>query len=248
MKKLTLAFTFIISANMLVHGQIDLNKIKLPTNIPQVNPNNNPVRTISSSLSDTDIINGLKEALTIGAQKSADALNITNGFWGNQRVKIPFPEDCQRVAKTLRDLGYGKKVDEFELTLNRAAEQAAREAKPIFVNAIKQMSINDARNILKGPDTAATAFLRRTTYNNLFNAFSPHINNALNGTLATAKWREITTIYNRIPGVRKVDTDLNRYTTNKALRGLFMLVADEEIKIRKDPAARITDILKKVFS
>jgi chemotaxis protein CheY-P-specific phosphatase CheC len=203
--------------------------------------------TSSATLSESDIAKGLKEALTVGAKNASSQLNAVDGFNKNMKVRIPFPEDAQRVANKLREMGFGKKVDEFEQTLNRAAEQAAKEAAPIFVNAITSMSITDAKNILMGADTSATSYLRTKTSDPLVTAFSPHIQKALNTTTATKKWTELATLYNRIPLVKKVETDLVKYTTSKALKGLFTVVAEEEIKIRKDPAARVTDLLKKVF-
>ncbi|GAL86467.1 hypothetical protein CHU_2642 [Sporocytophaga myxococcoides] len=218
-------------------SQIKIGGTKIPTKLGST----------TKSLSETEIIDGLKEALTLGSANASQSLNKLDGFYKNPKVKIPFPEDCQRVATELRKLGYGKQVDEFEVTLNRAAEDASKEAATIFANSIKQMTVTDAKNILTGPDTAATGYLRKTTSSSLYNAFAPHITTALDKTTATKKWEEITTLYNKLPLVKKVDTDLTRYTTNKALNGLFVLVADEETKIRKDPAARVSDILKKVF-
>ncbi|QHT72081.1 DUF4197 domain-containing protein [Rhodocytophaga rosea] len=216
-------------------GQISLKKIK------------QAVTTKATPLSESDIAKGLKEALSVGAKNASSQLNALDGFNKNTKLRIPFPEDAQRVATKLREMGFGKKVDEFELTLNRAAEQAAKEAAPIFVNAITSMTITDAKNILMGADTAATGYLRTKTSASLANAFSPHIKKALDATTATRKWTELATLYNRIPLVNKVETDLVKFTTNKALKGLFTVVADEELKIRKDPAARVTDLLKKVF-
>ena len=235
----TFASILLISSSTLSFGQINLGgvKVNVPTSIP----------TSTSAISETEIINGLKEALTLGSKTASENLNKLDGFYKNPKVKIPFPEDCQKVATELRKLGYGKKVDEFELTLNRAAEDASKEAANIFANSIKQMTLTDAKNILKGSDTAATGYLRKTTSPSLYSAFAPHITTALNKTTATQKWEEITTFYNKLPMVKKVDTDLTRYTTNMALKGVFLLVADEETKIRKDPAARATDLLKKVF-
>lgn len=226
-----------------VSAQFNFGKLKIPKSVPKSLPTGT---SGTNSISESEIANGLKEALTIGAKKASTELNKTDGYNKNTRVRIPFPEDAQKVAKTLRDMGFGSKVDEFELTLNRAAEQAAKEAAPIFVNSIKQMTISDAKNILTGPDTAATGYLRKTTYNPLYSSFSPHISNALKSTTATKKWTELTTLYNKFSR-KKVETDLVKYTTNKALKGLFTLVADEELKIRKDPVARTTDLLKKVF-
>ena len=199
--------------------------------------------TSSATLSESDIAKGLKEALTVGAKNASSQLNAVDGFNKNMKVRIPFPEDAQRVATKLREMGFGKKVDEFEQTLNRAAEQAAKEAAPIFVNAITSMSITDAKNILMGADTSATSYLRTKTSDPLASAFSPHIQKALDATTATKKWTELATLYNKIPLVKKVETDLVKYTTSKALKGLFTVVAEEEIKIRKDPAARVTDLL-----
>jgi hypothetical protein len=203
--------------------------------------------TGTTSLSESEIAKGLKEALTVGAKNASSQLNKADGFLKNPLVKIPFPEDAQRVATKLREMGMGKKVDEFELTLNRAAEEAAKEAAPIFVNAITSMTITDAKNILTGNNDAATVYLRGKTSDQLSSAFSPHIKKALDSTLATRLWKDITTTYNKLPMVKKVNTDLTKYTTDKALKGLFTVVAEEELKIRKDPAARVSDLLKKVF-
>jgi hypothetical protein len=219
-------------------SQIDLKKVKLPTKHTSG----------SLGLSESEIADGLKAALSKGAETASQQLNQSGGYNLNPRVRIPFPEDAQRVAVKLRELGYGQKVDEFEATLNRAAEQSAKEASSIFVGAIKQMSITDAKNILTGADTAATGFLRKSTYSSLNTAFTPHIKSALDSTSATKRWTELANIYNKIPfNKQKVETDLVAFTTNKALKGLFIIVADEELKIRKDPAARTSDILKKVF-
>jgi hypothetical protein len=239
MKKILSSILFIcLVLNMNAFAQIDLKKVKLPTKQAGA----------SVGLTESEIAEGLKAALSKGAETASQTLNKADGYNLNPKVHIPFPEDAQRVAVKLRELGYGKKVDEFEATLNRAAEHAAKEAATIFVNAIKQMSISDAKSILTGADTAATGFLRKTTYNPLNAAFSPHIKNALDSTSATKRWAEIAGIYNKIPfNKQKVDTDLVAYTTHKALKGVFIMVAEEELKIRKDPAARTSDILKKVF-
>jgi hypothetical protein len=239
MKKILSSVLFIgLVLNMNAYAQIDLKKVKLPTK-----------KTAAAvGLSEAEIAEGLKAALSKGAETASKTLNKSDGFNLNPKVRIPFPEDAQRVAVKLRELGYGKKVDEFEVTLNRAAEHAAKEASGIFVNAIKQMTISDAKSILKGSDTAATGFLRKTTYNPLNSAFSPHIKTALDSTSATKRWTELATLYNKIPfNKQKVDTDLVSFTTHKALKGVFIMVAEEELKIRKDPAARTSDILKKVF-
>lgn len=237
MKKIILSLTILCLAGMQAFAQF-----KVPSSLKDgIN------KVTTKGLSESEIAAGLKEALTVGSTNASSMLNQLDGYNGNSLIRIPFPEDAKVVASKLRKMGFGKKVDEFELTLNRAAEQAAKEAGPIFVSAIKSMSINDAKNILTGPDNAATTYLQNSTSQQLYDAFIPHVTSALNSTSATAKWEELITLYNRLPMVKKVDTDLKRYTTNKALAGLFTVVASEELKIRKDPAARVSDILRKVF-
>lgn len=219
-------------------------KLKIPKTISNTIGS---VTNQSGSLSENEIISGLKEALTRSSGNASSMLHALDGFNKNNLIRIPFPPECRIVATKLREMGMGKKVDEFETTLNRAAEKAAKDAAPIFANAITSMTIVDAKNILTGTDTAATSYLRRSTFSSLYSAFNPTVAQALNTTFATSKWKEITSIYNKIPFVKKVDTDLPRYTTNRALQGLFVVVADEEKKIRKDPAAQVSDLLKKVF-
>lgn len=219
-------------------------KIKKPV-VPKVTV---PGTTSPASLSETEIINGLKEALTQGSTKAASTLNQVDGYFSNPLVKIPFPPELQHVENTLRQVGYGKKVDEFILAMNRSAEQAAKESAPIFSNAITNMSFADAKSILSGPDTAATAYLRNTTYNQLYTTFYPHIQTALNNNMVAAKWTELATLYNKLPTTRtKIDTDIVSYTTHKALKGLFVKVAEEEKNIRNNASARTSDLLKKVF-
>lgn len=205
------------------------------------------VTSSPTGLSEADIISGLKEALSVGTGNAVSILNKQDGYFGDALVKVLFPPDAQRAADKLRQLGMGKLVDDFVLTLNRSAEKAALEAKPIFVDAVKQMTFSDARNILNGPDNAATEFFKAKTTPALTEKFNPVISNALNTCNATKHWTEITTTYNKIPLVTKVETDLVKYTTGKALDGLFLKLQDEEKKIRTNPAARVSDILKKVF-
>jgi hypothetical protein len=202
----------------------------------------------SSSLSSDDIVSGLKQALTLGAQKSADRLSVANGFLNDKAVEILMPEQAQKVEKTLRNLGMGKLVDDAISSMNHAAEDASRSAAPIFVNAIKTMTVNDGLNILKGPDTAATAYLRHSATPDLTRAYSPVIDSALQKTGATKYWKDVFETYNKLPTTfSKVDPDLSSYVTQKAINGIFYYVAQEEILIRKDPAAQVTDLLKKVF-
>jgi Protein of unknown function (DUF4197) len=201
----------------------------------------------SSGLSNSDIVDGLKQALSIGAQKSGNKLSATDGFYKDAAVKILMPPQVQDVEKKMRMFGMGKLIDNAELSMNRAAEDASKSAAPIFLDAIKKMTVTDALNILRGSDTAATGYLRKTTTSELTTAFRPVIDASLKKVDATKYWKDFFTAYNRFSS-RPVDTDLTSYVTAKALDGLFYYVAKEEIDIRKDPAARVTDILKKVFS
>lgn len=202
----------------------------------------------SSSLSSEDIIAGLKQALTLGAEKSADRLSAVNGFLKDKAVEILLPEQAQKVEKTLRGLGMGKLVDDAIASMNHAAEDASKSAAPIFVNAIKSMTVKDGLKILQGPDTAATAYLRQCTTPELTTAFTPVIDSALEKTGATKYWKDVFETYNKLPTTfSKVDPNLSSYVTQKAINGIFYYVAKEEIDIRKDPAAQVTDLLKKVF-
>ncbi|MCD6067661.1 MAG: hypothetical protein K0S33_2487 [Bacteroidetes bacterium] len=197
--------------------------------------------------SNDEIISGLKEALSTGAVNSSSFASKLDGFNKNPRLFIPFPPEAQKMKQKLIDLGMQNKVTEFETSLNRAAEEAAKDAAPIFVNAIKGMTVTDAMGILKGGDTAATHYLREKTYASLVETFKPTVKNAIAKVEVTKYWNPLVTTYNKIPFVEKQNPDLDSYVTQLAARGLFTLVKDEEAKIRKDPMARATDILKKVF-
>lgn len=201
-----------------------------------------------SGLSNEDVVAGLKEALSVGARNSSDKLSAVDGFFANAAIKVLMPEEAKKVESTLRNMGLGNMVDKAILSMNRAAEEASKSAAPIFVDAIKSMSIQDAFGILKGSDSAATVYLKGKTTVSLTNSFKPVIESALEKTNATKYWKDVFETYNKLPTTfNKVNTDLSGYVTDKALTGLFFQVALEEQKIRKDPAARVTDILKKVF-
>jgi hypothetical protein len=200
----------------------------------------------SSSLTNDEIVAGLKEALSVGATNSSGKLSMADGFFKDAAVKILMPEQVRKVEKRMRALGMGKMVDNAILSMNRAAEDASKSAAPIFVDAIKKMSIGDALTILRGTDTAATGYLRKTTSNPLTDAFRPVIEASLAKVDATKYWKDVFSVYNKFSS-EPVNTDLNSYVTEKALHGIFFYVAEEEQKIRKDPAARATDLLKKVF-
>ena len=201
----------------------------------------------SNSLSSSEVAAGLKEALIQGISSGSEKASALDGYFKNPKIKIPFPPDVQRVEEKLRQIGLGGEVDKFVMTLNRGAEKAAKEAKPIFIDAIKSMTINDAWGILKGEDDAATQYLQRTTSTALKAKFKPVISNALKQVNATKYYGDIVNTYNKIPFVEKADPDLEEYATQKAMDGLFLLIAGEEKKIREDPIARTTDLLKKVF-
>jgi hypothetical protein len=201
-----------------------------------------------SNLSSDEIISGLKQALTLGAQKSADRLSAVDGFFKDAAVKVLLPPQAQNVEKTLRGLGMGKLVDDAILSMNRAAEDASKSAAPIFVDAVKKMTVQDGLGILRGADTAATGYLRKTTSPELTAAFHPVIDSSLQKTGATKYWKTVFDTYNKLPTTfTKVDPDLASFVTQKAMDGIFYYVAQEEKKIRKDPAAQVTDLLKKVF-
>ncbi|WP_420148635.1 DUF4197 domain-containing protein [Spirosoma sp.] len=207
-----------------------------------------PSAGTSGGLSNLDIASGLKEALRIGVNNGAEQASRLDGYFKNPLLKIAFPPEAQNVANKLRQIGFGKQVDQFELSLNRAAEDAAKKAAPVFVKAITSMSIQDAVGILRGTDDAATQYLRRTSGQQLVTEFTPIIDNALAKNNATKYYSSLVTTYNKLPFVQKVNPNLTEYATNKAVDGLFILVAQEEKKIRENPAARVTDLLKRVFS
>ncbi len=197
---------------------------------------------------EAEAVKAIKEALSNGITKGVDKVSVTDGYFKNDIIKIPFPENAKRVENTLRDMGLGSMIDDVVLSLNRAAESAAKEATSIFVNAIKQMTVNDAISIVNNKQQdAATRFLERTTTEQLVSAFKPPIQVALDKVNATKYWSDVMTQYNRIPFVTKVETDLPDYVTRKAITGLFYMISLEEAKIRKDPAARVSEILRKVF-
>lgn len=190
---------------------------------------------------------GLKEALINGISKGSDLVSQMDGYFKNPEIKIPFPPDVKKVEDRLRQIGLGGEVDKFVMTLNRGAEDAAKEAKPIFIAAIKQLTIDDAWAILKGEPDAATQYLKRTTSPLLKEKFKPVIQASLDKVNATKYYGEIINRYNSIPLVQKVNPDLNEYATDLAMQGLFTMIAKEEKNIRQDPVARTTELLKRVF-
>ncbi len=201
----------------------------------------------SGQLSSEEIASALKEALTNGISKGSDIVSQVDGYFKNPEIKIPFPPETQKVETKLRQIGMGAEVDKFILSLNRAAEDAAKEAKPIFVTAIKSMTIQDAAGILKGEQDAATRYLERTTSAPLKDRFMPVVKNSLAKVNATKYYADLINTYNKLPLVQKMNPNLDEYATDKAIQGLFVMIAKEEKNIRDNPAARTTELLRKVF-
>jgi len=199
------------------------------------------------ALTSEEVGAGLKEALKKGISKGADEVSQLDGYFKNPNIKIPFPPEVKKVETKLRQLGMGSQVDRFVMTLNRGAEDAAKGAKPIFISAITSMTIQDAWNILKGEENAATNYLKRVTSEQLLAKFRPIMKNSLEKVNATKFYSDIVNTYNKVPFVQKVNPDLEEYASQKAVDGLFFMIAKEEKNIRKDPLARTTELLKKVF-
>ena len=254
MKKLLLSILALAGASITSFAQFDLGK-DLQSAKQDVNKE---VKTVEgkkdsskgTGLSNDDIVNGLKEALKVGSNNAGSSASKTDGFFKDSLIKIPFPPDAQKAKDFAIKAGQQKQVDDFILSVNRAAEQAAVKAAPIFANAILSMSITDGLSILKGKDDAATQYMKDKTSQQLHDAFLPIVKDAIASVNVTKYWTPITTAYNKttfLTGDPKVNTDLNEYVTQQALKGLFILLAQEELKIRKNPVARVSDILKKVF-
>jgi hypothetical protein len=202
------------------------------------------------ALTNGEVISGLKEALKVGIKNSVDVTSIANGFLDNAEIRLPFPPDALKVKEKALEWGLDSQVEKFELTLNRAAEEATKEALPIFMEAITNMSVQDGFAILNGGQGAATKFLRDNTLSSLTQAFSPKVEAAISEVKLTEYWNPIATKYNTamtFTGGEKVEPDLSSFVTTRAIEGLFLLVEKEENNIRQNPAARVSDILQKVF-
>jgi hypothetical protein len=200
-----------------------------------------------SALDSKTIIAGLKEALSVGVKNGVMNVSRLDGYFGNKSIKILIPEKIQKITEFLGEAGFHKEVDQFELSMNRAAEKAAPKAQGIIVEAIKKMTIQDAVNILHGNDTAATDYLKSRTYDSIYRAFKPIISSTMNEVGVTRSFQELMNKATAIPFMQDQVVDLNHYVTTEALDGLFFMVGEEEKKIRKDPAARVTQLLKTVF-
>tara|TARA_B100000795_G_scaffold269782_1_gene260371 strand:- start:676 stop:1398 length:723 start_codon:yes stop_codon:yes gene_type:complete len=239
MKKIL--FVIVLLSATTSNAQYDLKKIKNTIS-------EKTKTTTSSKLSSEEIVKGLKEALSVGVKNAGSLTSSLDGFNKNDLIRIPFPESARKMETSLRKVGMGKKVDEFEVALNRAAEEASKEAAPIFFNSIKKMEVQDGLNILKGNDDAATQFMKGKTDAELYAIFKPIVIKALSSVNITKYWSPLVTRYNKIPLTKKMNPDLEDYTTKKTIEGLFKMLAIEEKKIRNSELARVTDILKKVFS
>jgi len=240
MKRILYSISFLLSISFLPSCDV-LNEA---ANIVTTPTNTKP------QLTNAEVISGLKEALNVGIKNSVNLTSVTDGFLGNTEIRLPFPEDAIKVKQKAIDWGLSGQVDKFETTLNRAAEEATKEALPIFADAITNMSISDGFAILNGGDGAATKYLKDNTTAKLTLAFTPKVEAAIAKVKLTEYWNPIITKYNSamaLTGGEKLNPDLTKYVTEKAISGLFIMVAKEENKIRKDPAARVSEILQKVF-
>ncbi len=230
MKKIMIAFVGLLMLNSCAELQQVVNQL----------PN--------GGLGDADIAAGLRQALDFGIEKQVKKLTLKDGFYGNSLVKILLPEELQKVDKTLRDIGLGSLADDGIKLLNRAAEDAVKEATPIFVNAVKDITFADAKNILLGNNDAATQYLQGKTNTALYDKFQPVIQNSFAKVGADQIWAQLINSYNKVPFVQKVNPDLTDYVTNQALKGVYTMIAVEEQQIRTKVGSRTTDLLKKVFA
>ena len=202
----------------------------------------------TTALNPSDIATAIKQALEQGTSKSADLLSKENGFFGNDAVKILFPPEALKAEATLRKLGLDKMCDDAILSFNRAAEDAAKQAKPIFISAVKNMTVTDAKNILIGSNDAATNYFKTNTTDSLSKVFDPIVEKSIEKVGATKYYSNVVDRYNKVPFVNKINPDLKAYVIQKAIDGLFKEIAQEELKIRENPAFRTTELMQKVFS
>jgi hypothetical protein len=200
-----------------------------------------------TELSQSQIVEGLKEALVVGTGNAVEKVSQVGGYLENPAIRIPLPDSIQRVESLVRAAGYGEQIDGFVMSMNRAAEQAAPEAKGIFWDAIKQMSIADAKKILEGRENEATLYFKEKTYGKLSDTFEPIVHDTMSQVGVTRKYQALQDKVKTVPFANVYAFDLDKYVNEEALEGLFFVLGEEEKKIRKDPAARVTDLLKKVF-
>tara|TARA_B100000989_G_scaffold286594_1_gene255383 strand:- start:5758 stop:6522 length:765 start_codon:yes stop_codon:yes gene_type:complete len=241
-------YTFFLILCLSISFSSDAQSLKAFKN-KALNLKNNLKKTSESipTITEDDAAKALKEALNNGINNSVDIVSKTDGYLQNPEIKIPFPQDAKKIEDRLRSLGLNKLVDDAILFINRAAENAATEAKPLIIQAIKNMTIKDAVNIVKGKEDEGTNYLKINTFDSLYEKFLPPIEISLEKVNATKHWSNVVNTYNKIPLIQKVDPDLDDYVTRKALDGLFIMIAKEEKKIREKPLLRVTETLKKVF-
>ncbi|MBN2533233.1 MAG: DUF4197 domain-containing protein [Spirochaetales bacterium] len=220
---------------------LSMNCISVPGDITEYIPGG------KKPLDEKTIIAGLKEALEVGTKNTVKVVSKTNGYLKNSDIYIPLPEELEDFADVLRKIGMKKDVQKFIEDMNHSAEKAAEKAIDIFVDAITEMTLKDAKKILEGPDNAATTYFEKHTRDRLYDVFYPVVKKAMDAVGLTRLFKFLVDAYNGVPGVKKVKFELNKYITNRGLDGLFYMLAIEEKKIRDDPAARVTDLLKKVF-
>lgn len=246
MKKIVTPFTALLAfALSLAEAPAqDINKV---VNDAQKEVEKYTKKKKKKPLTNDEVIRGLREALNVGTNNSTASASKVDGFYKNPLIFIPFPPEAEKVKNTVINLGMQKQVDEFVMTMNRAAEEASKEAGPVFIEAIKGMSISDGFSILNGADNAATEYLRNKTSGQLSEKFAPIIKRAIDKVEVTKYWNPLITTYNKIPGVEKQNPNLEQYIAARALDGLFKLLASEEKKIRTDPVAQVTALLKRVF-
>jgi len=251
-KSLAITLSAIIIMSYNVQGQSKLGDLIKKVTTTKKEPGKTTTTTTTTTTTaakptTSEIGTGIKEALEVGISRGADLLSAKDGYLDNMAVKILFPPEAQKVEKTLRSLGLGSLADNVITSLNRAAEDAAKEAKPIFVSAIKQMTVTDATNILLGKQNSATEYFKKATTAQLMEKFKPVIASSLDKVGATKYWSTATGQYNKLPMVAAVNTDLSGYATQKAIDGMFIQVAQEELTIRNNIGARSSTLLQKVF-
>lgn len=231
---------FLFFSALLVWGcQTGMNEV-----LSQVTRNMDANRPLTQS----DIIAGLKDALKVGTSNAVDLTSRLNGYYKNPQIRIPLPEQVRQVEDLLRTVGLSSQVDAFEMSMNRAAEKAAPEARMLFLNAISQMTFADAKKILNGRQNEATLYFKAKTYSPLEQRFKPLVHGAMTEVGVTRYYQNIDRKLRALPMGDRLSFDLDRYVTGKALDGLFLMLAEQEAEIRRDPAARVTELLKRVFA
>ncbi|HQV00326.1 MAG TPA: DUF4197 domain-containing protein [Bacteroidia bacterium] len=261
MKKLIIAILFCYTQT---YSQIKLEVIDPPktsgsnsstqttttnhtSNTGSITNNASANKNLGRGLGNDVVVDGLREALTLASQNAGNKAGLKDGFFKNNLIKIPFPPEIKDIEKTVRTLGMSKQADKFIESLNRAAEDAAKKAAPIFINAVKGMSIQDGLSILQGGNDGATQFLKTNTQTELSTAFAPVVKNSLSKTQVTKYWKDVAKTYNKVPFAKPINPDLEKYVTERAISGLFTLVAQEELKIRQDPMGQASNLLQTLF-